>query len=243
MGCLGYMLDKSTLVAYTCNDEVYEYGNVFKYKNNSKQWRQLIHMDSNNCGTIIFSRQYPFASQIIAPAIRELLEAQVCNTLKLDNSWKISYGSLDSNTKLNFGAYGYNDLENSGEFKVAQLKNTEENLKSIFNVSVANIKCINSNNNLNSSDDIVLDVFEFNKQLKNNDCTTEEKTVSNEQVVVSTASSYFTIPNIIYEQMLEEVSEPTPPIVNESLIPRSAFLEGVASLRGVRHGTSRIYKK
>lgn len=59
-GGFSYMDDGSTMIAYMYDgDESYRYElNGFKFKGNSKEWRQCVYVSENTCSAI-FSRQYP----------------------------------------------------------------------------------------------------------------------------------------------------------------------------------------
>lgn len=71
-GNLSYMMDKSTIVCYLSNREEYILPNFPKeIKWNSKKWRMLLFLNSNN--SIMFAgRQYPFSVKNILPQISKI---------------------------------------------------------------------------------------------------------------------------------------------------------------------------
>lgn len=112
-GCVSYMLDKCTLVAYTCNGKEYEYCiGGHKFNGNSKNWRQLIFLstEGNQC---IFSRQYPqsYYNDIIAKATREMIEESISNFCGITNKWIVhkNYSIKDRDYTYPY-SFAYNDI-------------------------------------------------------------------------------------------------------------------------------------
>lgn len=92
-GCASYMFDESTLVAYMCHDKEYEYViGKRKFSGNSKNWRQLIFVNTqeNRC---IFSREYPqhYSNAFVAEKTRQLLEENICRFCDIDDYWMVSH--------------------------------------------------------------------------------------------------------------------------------------------------------
>lgn len=71
-GNLSYMLDKSTVVCYICNDRKEK---LFRFPEsvpwNSKKWRMLLFV-SDNWNALFAGRHYPFFSKNIMETVREL---------------------------------------------------------------------------------------------------------------------------------------------------------------------------
>ena len=113
VGSASYMFDNCTLVAYMCHEKEYEY-NIYnyKFKGNSKNWRQLVYADTmdNRC---IFSRQYPqnYNNADVSKATRELLEETMSNFCGIDNIWVLSKNSANKGQEYNFPySMAYNDI-------------------------------------------------------------------------------------------------------------------------------------
>lgn len=113
VGSASYMFDDCTLVAYMTHGKEYEYNlNNYKFKGNSKNWRQLIYVDTadNRC---IFSRQYPqdYNNADVAKYTRELLEENMSKFCDINNIWKISRNKSLKGTHYHFPyTMAYNDI-------------------------------------------------------------------------------------------------------------------------------------
>jgi hypothetical protein len=84
------MIDDCSMIAYRAKDnEEYNY-HYYKFKGNSKSWRQCVYLDTKT-KIAIFSRQYPSSNNVLAGAIRELLEKQMSDYFDLENKWNVYF--------------------------------------------------------------------------------------------------------------------------------------------------------
>lgn len=92
---LSYMFDETSLVAYACKDEekLYIYPK-YKFKGNSKQWRQMVFLDCNE-NRFICSREYPqeYFNKIFTKNIRTMLEDKISEFCDIDNLWICYYNA------------------------------------------------------------------------------------------------------------------------------------------------------
>lgn len=125
-GSVSYMLDSTTLVSYRAKSEsMFDYNFWgFKFKGNSKQFRQLIYFDKSSCN-ILFGRQYPNGNKEVAKHIRYLLEDTVASYLGVSNEWKVYNENYDGEYK-DLVKMHYSDIENGFAFKFARLSNSKE---------------------------------------------------------------------------------------------------------------------
>lgn len=101
---LSYMFDETSLVAYACKDEekLYVYPK-YKFKGNSKQWRQMVFLDCNE-NRFICSREYPqeYFNKTFTKKIRTMLENKISEFCDIDNLWICYY-----NAETREGSYIY----------------------------------------------------------------------------------------------------------------------------------------
>jgi hypothetical protein len=91
-GSFSYMIDGESMVAYRTNGQEYEYSGKGSFSGNSKYWRQMIHINKENCA-MLFNRQYPQnADNKTSTSVREFLEKQISEYLKRPDSWDINKG-------------------------------------------------------------------------------------------------------------------------------------------------------
>lgn len=117
---LAYMLDGSSAVSYVYDKEV-DYNYKWKFKTNSKKWRQMIYWDGTT-STTVFSRQYPYVSDYYANKIREMFETKFSEEFDAENKWKKFSDSERANVKVKKAGYVYNDVENG--FNHTVIKNS-----------------------------------------------------------------------------------------------------------------------
>lgn len=91
LGCLSYMFDEGSLVAFMASDREYAYdldGNGKPFMWNSKSWRQMIY-GSKKDNMFIFSREYPqkYQNEAITSEIRNLLESTVAKFCDIPHVW------------------------------------------------------------------------------------------------------------------------------------------------------------
>jgi len=152
-GCFSYMCDEATLIAYRDNNKSYNYDYFgFKFKGNSKSWRQCIYFDKDSCA-MIFGRQYPNDSNDITKNVRELIEDVVSKYLYNENKWVIKSNEIDGiyEDESNFH---YSDVENDYDYKFARFKNLEDPSQIKFEVG-SNVKCVHCGSFLDDSTEIV----------------------------------------------------------------------------------------
>lgn len=127
-GSVSYMLDQTTLVAYRAKPNTsFDYNFWgFKFKGNSKQFRQLIYFDKASCN-ILFGRQYPNGNKEVAKHIRYFLEDTVANYLDIPNEWKVYNENYDGKYEDVVNMH-YSDIENGFAFKFARLSNSKESV-------------------------------------------------------------------------------------------------------------------
>ena len=115
-GCLSYMFDKGTLVAFMASDSMYLYdlcGNNKPFSWNSKLWRQLIYSNYLD-NDFVFCREYPqnYNNNSVAEKVRNMLEECVSGFTETPNKWVISKngarkGGIYKNCK---GSAHYDDV-------------------------------------------------------------------------------------------------------------------------------------
>lgn len=140
-GLFSYMCDPSTIVTYRHSDEMVEYKiGTSKFKEYSKNWRQLIYLDTNSWG-FACSRQYPFTDTDLAKNMREFMEEVISEYLNIENKWKYKriadedkLNRLITITTFNNERLSYNDILHRGEgiFAYNTVLNNAQNLH--FNV-------------------------------------------------------------------------------------------------------------
>lgn len=87
-GTLCYLCDSSTMIAYRHGENMVEYKiGSSKFKEYSKNWRQVIYVDTATWG-FACSRQYPFTDGTLTRNVREFLEDTLSNYLSVPNSWR-----------------------------------------------------------------------------------------------------------------------------------------------------------
>lgn len=111
-GSFSYLLDTTTMVCFRSNNKEYEYSvKNASFVGNSKSWRQLVHINKENCA-LMFNRQYPQNSSLdTAKMVRELLERQLSTYLGRENKWE-NLGSNDEYYKPSV-RLAYNDSHNN----------------------------------------------------------------------------------------------------------------------------------
>ena len=120
-GSISYLLDSATLIACKYNDVEYNYNlNNFKFKGNSKTYRQCIYMDKASCG-IIFGRQYPNTNKDLAKEFRTMLEKVVADYVGFKDSWVIQTNSVIGEYKDKSDLH-YSDVEGGWDFKCVKPK-------------------------------------------------------------------------------------------------------------------------
>lgn len=148
-GCVSYMIDPSTIIAYKHNGKEYSYNvNNFKWEGNSKSWRQLIYFDKGT-SSFIGSKHYPGTNDQAAKVVRELIEKQISKYLGVENKWYV--GGYDSHhiSIKNIGDFHYSDVS-SGYSTVKVVRHTDlntdsEEFKRIkIEVGVVELKCVSS---------------------------------------------------------------------------------------------------
>lgn len=153
-GIFSYLQDKATLIAYKCSNQTYEYKvGKAKFEANSKNWRQLIYLDTTtNC--FVTSRQYTEVNDDISKIAREILEEALSKNLGLENSWKTKsfYNKTNklkwviNKIKETVSYYSYNDILHSNQLKGAKFvynKNFKDLDKVEFNTEheIICLKC------------------------------------------------------------------------------------------------------
>lgn len=118
---LGYMFDCSSAVSYMYDKIVDFDEGKYKYKINSKQWRQMIYWNGRT-SAIVFSRQYPFDSDEISQKIRELMEDAMSKVYNAPNKWRLFSHENNANVSVEKGNYIYNDVKNGFAHKVVRNK-------------------------------------------------------------------------------------------------------------------------
>lgn len=123
-GSVSYLLDKTTIVSYRAKaEDEFEYNFWgFKFKGNSKLYRQLIYFDKSSC-SIIFGRRYPNKNEQLSKEIRYLLEDRVAEYLGVDSSWKV-YNNRYDGEFTDVCDLHYSDVKNDFEFKFARLSDS-----------------------------------------------------------------------------------------------------------------------
>lgn len=95
------MQDQSTLVAFKHNNMLYDYSiNGESFKFNSKQQRELIHIDKNSCSVAFNRSSYGSMSSDVQDNIRYMIEEQISNYLSVDNLWDLDTTGNDTINKF-----------------------------------------------------------------------------------------------------------------------------------------------
>ena len=152
-GCASYMFDESTLVAYMCHDKEYEYViGKRKFGGNSKNWRQLIFVNTqeNRC---IFSREYPqhYSNAFVAEKTRKLLEENICRFCDIDDYWMVSHNKEEYDVDYTYPYHmAYNDIPHQYTTTIKHILQ-----KKIYTPTIigAKVKCPICNRNTNGNRD------------------------------------------------------------------------------------------
>lgn len=134
-GIFSYIADPTTMISYRHSNKLVEYHlGRSKFQEYSKNWRELIYIDTNTY-TFCASRQYPRSDETISKSVRLLLEEIISNKLKVENMWKtIRIAGEDEaseyidNAEFDDDVLHYNDMLNGYEGKIVynkQLDNVE----------------------------------------------------------------------------------------------------------------------
>lgn len=120
-GSISYLLDSATLIACKYNDIEYNYNlNNFKFKGNSKTYRQCIYMDKESCG-IIFGRQYPNSNKELAKEFRMMLEKLVADYVGVKDTWIMQTNSVIGQY-TDVSSLHYSDVDGGWDFKCVKPK-------------------------------------------------------------------------------------------------------------------------
>lgn len=84
-GCLSYMMDDSSIVAYVHNGSEADYG---EFSHNSKNWRQMLYISPKD-GLCVFSRQYPREDNYAVNELYEIIGGLFAEQLDVEKKWKI----------------------------------------------------------------------------------------------------------------------------------------------------------
>jgi len=127
-GMLSYMTDKHSIVGYVKSKSDVKYNiNGIKFSHNSKNWRQMTYIDLKN-QSCIFSRQYPYDSEIISKKLRSIVSKQ------FSKIYDIKDKSLLSSSKSKIQNYikdcsnplHYNDILNGYKCSCIKMKREED---------------------------------------------------------------------------------------------------------------------
>ena len=88
-GCVSYMTDQVTLVAYFHDGKQVEYFDGFEH--NSKSWRQMIWVDLDKMGAV-FSRQYPGKNPELSRIVREWVGDLFAQRFNVPKKWVVENG-------------------------------------------------------------------------------------------------------------------------------------------------------
>ena len=94
-GCLSYMVDETSVVAYIYNGKESEYNfNGKSFIHNSKNWRQMVFINIEDKGAV-FSRQYPRNDIIILKEVIDLVGNQLATYHNSPAEWQLSESEND----------------------------------------------------------------------------------------------------------------------------------------------------
>jgi hypothetical protein len=91
--------------------------NNFKWKGNSKRWRQCIHVHLPTASAI-FSREYPSKADVLSKGIRNFYEKHVAEFFNVEDAWKITSKVHRVLTVKTVDNYVYNDVSRGDIKKV-----------------------------------------------------------------------------------------------------------------------------
>ena len=89
VGCLVYMYDNCSLIAYASSSDEpkkIKVDDKMEIKAINKCWRQMLGFDENTLGQF-YGRQYPNESSVYASSVRSLFASRVCDTYGCENKW------------------------------------------------------------------------------------------------------------------------------------------------------------
>jgi hypothetical protein len=151
-GNLDYMIDESTLVAFKENNKLYDYDESgFKWKGNSKSWRQFVFVDKDSC-SMIFGKHYPSKSKDTETVVRNLIEETISNYLEIENSYYISSYMPDNAFKSN-GTLAYVDLKYSNNFSYVRHKKLKDRDSHVIKICVGEVPCLHCGDPVRTSNE------------------------------------------------------------------------------------------
>jgi len=132
-GLFSYMCDEVSLVAFRYDGNIYDFDfNGQKVKTYSKNWRQMIYLNSDTFSTFICSKQYPNANEEIARTVREMLEEQINSYIENTENWVHSTNNTDMcNIMRNVTDLHYNDITHGRNGEMCYIKGSTPPSKSI----------------------------------------------------------------------------------------------------------------
>lgn len=118
-GPFAYLIDENTAVAFSHRGEESQYSvNNFKWRGNSKRWRQLVHIDLDTSAAL-FSREYPTGSDETIKFIREMYEENMAKYFNVENIWMVTRDVRRVLPMATNGEYAYDDINRSDKRKYA----------------------------------------------------------------------------------------------------------------------------
>ena len=123
---LSYMNDETSLVAYRTNGDVNYNFQGKKIEWNTKCWRQMVYI-SPESSTTVFSRQYPYDSEVLTYNIRQMIEECMCKFFNSENKWTI-YRKRDNaktDVRKSEDSLVYNDIGNGRNCEIVKAKDDE----------------------------------------------------------------------------------------------------------------------
>lgn len=122
-GGLSYMLDNNSCIAYSASEAEFNYNLFgFKFKGNSKNWRQLVNIDTSSFAAV-FGRQYPNSDGIdcFASAVRTLYEDTVDSFIGNFTNWRVKSNGIVGKFTTDNNRFAYYDVQHGYNYKFVYL--------------------------------------------------------------------------------------------------------------------------
>jgi len=139
-GTYAYLLDSSTFVAYLKTNTTVING----VEIDDKQWRQLVHINIER-SQALFSKNYPYESDILSTAVRENLEELLSKYKNLQNKWMLvkKMGIIRQSINDVGMTFDYNDilLSSSEEKDMSAIYHKKGSMELSVDIGIMKIPC------------------------------------------------------------------------------------------------------
>lgn len=147
-GTLSYMCDSASIIAYKHSNNLVKMKlGSSKIEDYSKNWRQVIYLDTVNY-TMMYSREYPRKNAEVSKTAREMIEEAISKAVEIPNEWskmKCKVQTMQhyiSNCEFYNDTLVYNDILHNNSVEGNMIYNKKlNNRKDTSIVSGSNVIC------------------------------------------------------------------------------------------------------